>query len=107
MSNSVKAIIVFVFGCMLLTMVEAAKADPLQLVDDILHTTKQPIRDVAAVTSLVVSFQTDVLGKDDVRTPIDIRQFSEPVNRISHVRNRLANACSNASVTLKKELCWR
>lgn len=106
--NVKRFVVMLAVAIPLLLTVSVVCADPLRDLDNALRTIKEPIRDAASVNALVVSLQTDVLGKDDVRPPIDIRRTSEPVNKVSRKRDSVANACRHAAVVLKKPgLCWR
>lgn len=66
-------------------------ADPLDDIDHALKTIKAPIAQVASVSSLIVSIQTDLLGKDDVRAPVDIRKVTGAISPIQHRRDSVKN----------------
>ena len=68
-----------------------AKADILAEIDYTLKTIKAPIAQVASVSALVVSVQTDILGKDDVKAPIDVRKATGLISPIQHRRDSMKN----------------
>ena len=74
-----------------------AKAGILDDIDRTLKTVKAPIAQVASVSALVVSVQTDILGKDDVKAPVDIRKATGLVSPIQHRRDSVKNIMQQIS----------
>lgn len=99
--------VVIAIAVLLVVGTTTALADPLQELDNALRTPKTIVRDAAALNAMVVSIQTDVMGRDDVKPPINIRKVSEPLGRISRKRDSLAGACRHAAVVLKRAYCRR
>jgi len=75
----------------LASLTPVCNANPLDEIDHALKTIKAPVAHVASVSALVVSLQTDLLGKDDVRAPVDIRKVTGVISPIQHRRDSVKN----------------
>jgi len=64
---------------------------PLTTADNIYQDVNQLFGAAASMSALVVSVQTDILGKDNVRAPLDIRRHHEYISTIQRKRDTLSN----------------
>ena len=82
-----------VLAILLIVSVGAARSNaaPLDDIDRALKTIKAPIAHLASVSALVVSVQTDILGKDNVQAPVDIRKATGYISPIQRRRDAIKN----------------
>ncbi len=88
----VKYLFLFAVFVYIATITIVANADPLEDFDRAIQTINKPFGTAAQTSALIVSIQTNLLGKDNVQAPINIRKFHEPIGELSNQRDDLSNA---------------
>jgi len=82
----------------MLLLVNVAEANPLDALDRALKTIKAPIAHVASMSALVVSVQTDLLGKDNVQAPVNVRKVTGYISPVQRRRDAIKNVSRQIGV---------